>query len=158
MLSLVWFPFHFVRSLFRSQTALEAEIVVLRQQLFVAKRRAPKRLVINGIDRMILVWLCRLRPRLLDSVVIVQPETVLRWHRAGFQAFWRWKSRSRGGRPHIGPELRLLIRRMSWENILWGAPRIHGKLLKLGFEFSQSTVAKYMSHRRGTHSQGWPDA
>ena len=88
-------------------------------------------------------------------MVIVRPETVLRWHRAGFRAFWRWKSRSRGGRPRIDPDLRDLIRRMSWENFLWGAPRIHGELLKLGYQVSQSTVAKYMVRRQGPPSQGW---
>ena len=155
MLSLVRFPFHFVRSLFRSRADLEAENAVLRQQLIVAKRRAPKRLIITGMDRLILVWLCRLWPRLLDSMVIVQPETVLRWHRAGFRAFWRWKSRSSGGRPKIDAQLRALIRRMCRENILWGAPRIHGELLKLGFQVSQSTVAKYMIRRRGPPSQSW---
>lgn len=155
MLSLVWIPFHFVGSLFRSRAALEAEIVALRQQLIVARRRAPKRVVIADMDRLILVWLCRIWPRLLNSIVIVQPETVLRWHRAGFQAFWRWKSRSAGGRPKIDAELQALIRRMSRENVLWGAPRIHGELLKLGFEVSQSTVAKYIVRRPGRPSQGW---
>ena len=155
MLSLVRFLFHFVRSLFRSRAHLEAENAALRQQLIVAKRQAPKRLVITGVDRLILVWLCRLWPRLLDSMVIVRPETVLRWHRAGYRAFWRWKSRPGSGRPQIDSELRALIRRMSRENVLWGAPRIHGELLKLGFQVSQSTVAKYMVRRRGPPSQGW---
>jgi transposase InsO family protein len=155
MLSLVRILFHFVRSLFRSRADLEAENAMLRQQLIVAKRRAPKRVVITDMDRLILVWLCRLWPRLLDSMVIVQPETVLRWHRAGFRAFWRWKSRSAGGRPKIDAELRVLIRRMGREIVLWGAPRIHGELLKLGFEVSQSTVAKYMVRRPGQPSQGW---
>jgi hypothetical protein len=77
----------------------------------------------------------------------VQPETVIRWLRAGFRRYWRWKSRSRGGRPQIDVELRTLIRRMSTDNPLWGAPRIHGELLKLGFEVAQSTVAKYMVKR-----------
>jgi transposase InsO family protein len=88
-------------------------------------------------------------------MVIVRPETVLRWHRAGFQIFWRWKSRSAGGRPKIDGGLRALIQRMSRENPLWGAPHIHGELLKLGFDIAQSTVAKYMPHRRGPPSQGW---
>ena len=155
MLSLIGLPFRFLRSFFRSQADLEAEIVALRQQLIVAMRRAPKQLVITNTDRLILTWLCRLWPRLLGSMMIVQPETVLRWHRAGFRAFSRWKSRSRGGRSRIDPELRALIRRMSRENVLWGAPRIHGELLKLGFGVSQSTVAKYMVRRYGPPSQGW---
>ena len=155
MLSLVRFLFHFVGSLFRSRADLEAENAVLRQQLIVAKRRAPKRVIITDVDRLILVWLCRLWPRLLDSMVIVQPETVLRWHRAGFRTFWRWKSRSAGGRPKIDAELRALIRRISRENVLWGAPRIHGELLKLGFQVSQSTVAKYVVHRPRPSSHSW---
>jgi transposase InsO family protein len=88
-------------------------------------------------------------------VTIIEPETLVRWHRAGFRRYWRWKSRSRGGRPQIDVELRTLIRQMSIENLLWGAPRIHGELLKLGFEVAQSSVAKYMVKRRGPPSQGW---
>jgi hypothetical protein len=83
------------------------------------------------------------------------PETLVRWHRAGFRCYWRWKSRPQGGRPQIDTALRVLIRRMSVENPLWGAPRIHGELLKLGFEVAQSSVAKYMVKRRGPPSQGW---
>jgi transposase InsO family protein len=97
----------------------------------------------------------RLMPSLLDLSRIVRPETILRWHRAGFRAYWRWKSHGRVGRPAIKGELRDLIRRMSKENPLWGAPRIHGELLKLGFEVAQSTISKYMIKRRGPSSQGW---
>ena len=97
----------------------------------------------------------RLMPSLLDLSRIVRPETILRWHRAGFRAYWRWKSHGRVGRPAIKGELRDLIRRMSKENPLWGAPRIHGELLKLGFEVAQSTISKYMIKRRGPPSQGW---
>ena len=85
----------------------------------------------------------------------MRPETVLRWLRAGFRRYWHWKSRRRGGRPQVRAELRALIRQMSVENPLWGAPRIHGELLKLGFEVSQSSVAKYMVRRRGPPIQGW---
>ena len=88
-------------------------------------------------------------------MTISEPETLVRWHRAGFRRYWRWKSRSRGGRPQIDVELRTLIRRMSIENLLWGAPRIHGELLKLGFSVAQSTVATYMVGRRGSPGQGW---
>ena len=91
----------------------------------------------------------------LKAITIIRPETLVRWHRAGFRRYWRWKSRSLGGRPQIDAELRALIRRMSVENPLWGAPRIHGELLKLGFEVAQSSVAKYMVKRRGPPSQGW---
>jgi transposase InsO family protein len=94
-------------------------------------------------------------PSILDVLTIVRPETLVRWHRAGLRRYWRWKSRRRGGRPQIQAELRALIRQMSAENRLWGAPRVHGELLKLGFEVSQSTVAKYMTRRQGRPSQGW---
>ena len=94
-------------------------------------------------------------PTILKVVTIVQPETLVRWHRAGFRRHWRWKSRSRGGRPQVELELRTLIRQMSMENQLWGAPRIHGELLKLGFSVAQSSVAKYMVKRCGPPSQGW---
>jgi len=94
-------------------------------------------------------------PSILQVLTIIRPETLVRWHRAGFCCYWRWKSRLRGGRPQISTELRVLIRRMSIENPLWGAPRIHGELLKLGFEVAQSSVAKYMVKRCGPPSQGW---
>jgi hypothetical protein len=91
----------------------------------------------------------------LQVVGIVQPETLVRWHRAGFRCYWRWKSRSRGGRLQIDTDLRTLIQQMSIENPLWGAPRIHGELLKLGFKVAQSSIAKYMVKRLGLPSQGW---
>src|SRR4030081_2289207 len=94
-------------------------------------------------------------PTILKVVTIVRPETLVRWHLVRFRRYWCWKSSSRGGRPQIETELRALIRRMSVENQLWGAPRIHGELLKLGFVVAQSTVAKYMAKRRGPPSQGW---
>jgi Integrase core domain len=97
----------------------------------------------------------RLCPRLLGTIQVVQPETVLRWHRAGFRAFWRWKSRARAGRPRIDRGLRDLIRRMSRENPLWGASRIHGELLMLGFGVAQSTVSKYMTRPSKPRSQTW---
>ena len=102
-----------------------------------------------------MVWMIRLWPSLLDAVQVVQPETVLRWQRAGFRAFWRWKSRKRVGRPRIDRGLRDLIRRMSRENPLWGASRIHGELLMLGFEVAQSTVSKYMTRGGRPPSQSW---
>jgi hypothetical protein len=141
----------FVRVLcdcFKSRRRLEAEILVLRHQLNVLRQRAPRRLNLTWADRALFVWLYRRFPRILDSLTIVRPETVVRWHRKGFSAFWRWKSRSLGGRPWIAKEVRDLIRRMSFENPLWGAPHIHGELLKLGFEVAQSTVSKYMVPRK----------
>jgi hypothetical protein len=137
----------FVADLFKSQCRLEAENLLLRHQLTIALRRAPPRFRLLGSDRAMLIWMTRLWPSLLDAVQVVQPETVLRWHRAGFKMFWRWKSRHRAGRPRIDRGLRDLIRRMSRENPLWGASRIHGELLMLGFEVAQSTVSKYMVRR-----------
>ena len=99
--------------------------------------------------------LYRLIPGILNTLVIVKPETVIRWHRAGFRLFWRWKSRSRGGRPKVPLEIRQLIRNMSLANPIWGAPRIHGELLKLGINVGQSSVAKYMARQRRLPSQGW---
>jgi len=128
---------------------------VLRHQLIVLRRRVRGRTQPTNNDRWFLVQMYRWFPSILTVVTIVQPETLVRWHRAGFRRYWRWKSNSRGGRPPIESELRALIRRMSTENQLWGAPRIHGELLKLGFSVAQSTVAKYMVTRRGPPSQGW---
>jgi transposase InsO family protein len=142
-----------LRSALKTRARREAEMLALRQQLIVLNRKRP-RVRLRNIDRLILVWLYRLYPSLLNAIVVVKPETLLRWHRRGFRAYWRWKSRSHGGRPRINRELRDLIRRMSKENPLWGAPRIHGELMMLGIEVAQSTVAKYMDGRR-PRSQGW---
>jgi hypothetical protein len=142
-------------SLFKSRAQLEAENLVLRQQVNVLRRRSPKRPALKNIDRLLFVWLYRCFPSTAGALAIVRPETVIRWHRIGFRAYWRWRSRSRTGRPNVSAELRSLIGKMSQANPLWGAPRIHGELLKLGFEVAQSTVAKYMKRRRGPPSQGW---
>ena len=141
--------------LFRSRAALEAEILVLRHQLNVLRRKSPKRLTFSSIDRLLLVRLYRLAPGILDALKIMRPETLLRWHRAGFRTYWRWKSRPLGGRPTTPEDIRRVIREMSVANPLWGAPRIHGELLKLGIDVGQTTVAKYMSRRRTPPSQGW---
>jgi hypothetical protein len=138
-----------------SQARREAEILYLRQQLIVLKRSAPARPRLKGIDRLILVCLYRLFPSLLHASIIFKPETLLHWHRIGFRRFWRWKSRRPAGRPAVSVDIRSLVRRISRENPLWGAPRIHRELLKLGIEAAQSTVAKYMVRRRGPPSQGW---
>ena len=130
--------------------------MVLRHQLYVLRRRCPKRMTFSDIDRLVFASLYHLAPRTLNALKIVQPETVIRWHRLGFRSYWRWKSRPRGGRPQTPAELRRLIREMSLANPLWGAPRIHGELLKLGIDVGQTTVAKYMVKRRGRPpSQGW---
>jgi transposase InsO family protein len=146
---------HVLVSPFKVRAQLEAEIVVLRHQLNVLRRRVPSKPKLAIVDRLLLVWLHRLFPSVLNAITIVQPETIIRWHRTGFRLYWRWKSRSRGGRPKVPIEIRRLIREISLANRLWGAPRIHGELLKLGFEVAQSTVAKYMARRRRGPSQTW---
>jgi transposase InsO family protein len=140
--------------LFKSRRRLEAENLFLRHQLSIALRRAPPRPRLRGADRALLILITRLWPSLLAAAHVVQPETIPRWHRAGFKAFWRWKSRKRAGRPKIDRSLRDLIQRMSKENPTWGAPRIHGELLMLGFEVAQSTVSKYKM-QGGPPSQSW---
>ena len=145
----------FVVDLFKSRSRLEAENLFLRHQLNIALRRAPPRVRLHGSDRTLLVWVTRICPNLLDLSQVVKPETILRWHRAGFKVFWRWKSRNRAGRPQIDRGLRDLIRRMSRENALWGASRIHGELLMLGFQVAQSTVSKYMVRCQNPPSQTW---
>jgi len=145
----------YLANLFKSRRRLEAENLFLRHQLNIALRRRPPRLRLRGSDRALLVWMTRLWPSLLGLARVVEPTTILRWHRAGFRTYWCWKSRGQAGRPRITRELRDLIRRMNAENPLWGAPRIHGELLKLGFEVAESTVSKYMIQRRGPPSQSW---
>src|SRR6478609_8621448 len=141
--------------LFRSRVALEAEILVLRQQINVLRRTRPRRPPFISLDRLILGCVCRLFPQMYDALAILRPDTVIRWHRAGFRSYWHWKSRRRCGRPTVSLEIRRLIREMSLANPLWGAPRIHGELLKLGIGIGQSSVAKYMARRRVPPSQGW---
>ncbi len=148
--SLVWLA---LVGLFRSRASLEAEILILRHQLNIQRRQSPKRLNFSTLDRLIFAGLYRLAPSVLGGLAILKPETVIRWHRAGFRSYWRWKYR--GGRPTVPLEIRELIREMSIANPLWGAPRIHGELLKLGIEIGQTSVAKYMAGRRGPPSQGW---
>src|SRR3981189_590890 len=140
---------------FRSWAALEAEILTLRQQINVLRRTAPKKQTFSAINRLIFVCLYRLRPGVRDALAIVKPETVVKWHRAGFRSYWRWKSKARGGRPTVPLEIRKLIREMSIANPLWGAPRIHGELLKLGIGVGETSVAKYMVKRGEPPSQGW---
>src|SRR5260370_16917310 len=115
----------------------------------------PKRPDLNNADRFLFVWLYHWFPSVLGAVAIVRPETIIRWHRVGFRAYWRWRSRNRVGRPKVSAELRTLIGEMSRANPLWGAPRIHGELLKLGFDVARSTVARYMCRRWQPPSQGW---
>ena len=119
------------------------------------RRNSPKRPAFTNIDRLVFAALYRLVPRVVNALVIVEPETVIGWHRAGFRLFWRLKSRCRGGRPMVPLEIRQLIRDMCLANPLWGAPRIHGELLKLGIDVGQTSVAKYMARQRRPPSQGW---
>src|SRR5260370_69745 len=135
---------HCLVGLLKSRARLEAENIVLRHQLNVLRRMVRSRTRVGTFDRRILVWLYWLFPSVLTAIAIVKPETVVRWHRDGFRLYWRWKLRSRGGRPRLPAEIRRLVREMSLAGPLWGALRIHGELLKLGIEIAQSTVAKYM--------------
>jgi transposase InsO family protein len=139
----------------RTRRALVLENLALRHQLAVLQRTAP-RPRLRTADRLFWVLLSRLWSGWADAVSVVKAETVIRWHRAGFTRYWTWKSRQNGpGRPAISPEVRALIRRMSGANPLWGAPRIHGELQKLGVEISQATVSKYMARHRRPPSQTW---
>jgi transposase InsO family protein len=155
MIALLSFFLTLLASSFKSKSRLEAENAALRHQLIVLRRKVCGRVQLTNGDRLFLVLLYRWFPSVLKTITIIRPETLVRWHRAGFRRYWRWKSRPLGGRPQIAADLRALIRRMSAENPLWGAPRIHGELLKLGFEVAQSSVAKYMVKRCGPSSQGW---
>jgi len=155
MIGIICFVLAVLTSPFKSRLRLEAENAALRHQLMVLRRRLQGRIRLTNHDRWFLIQLYRWFPSILSVLTIVRPETLVRWHRAGFRCYWRWKSRSSGGRPQIDTELRVLIRRISIDNPLWGAPRIHGELLKLGFEVAQSSVAKYMVKRREPPSQGW---
>src|ERR1039458_6610842 len=140
---------------FKSKIRLEAENAAFRQQLIVLRRKVPGRVRLTNNDRWFFIQLYCWFPSILKALTIIRPETLVRWHRAGFRHYWCWKSRPRGGRPLIEADLRALIRQMSVENPLWGAPRIHGELLKLGFEVAQSSVAKYMVKQHRLPSQGW---
>src|SRR5258708_6546284 len=120
--------------LVRTAAAFEAEILVLRHQLNVLRRKSPKRVVFGNVDRLVFTALYRVAPGVLAALKILKPQTVIRWHHAGFRAYWRWKSRPRGGRPKTPADIRQLIRDMSVANPLWGAPRIHGELRKLGID------------------------
>jgi hypothetical protein len=154
MIGLLCFVLAVLASPFKSKLRLEAENAVLRHQLVVLRRKLRGRVQVTNSDRWFFVQLYRWFPSILQVLTIIRPETLVRWHRAGFCRYWRWKSRSLGGRPQIEMGLCALIRQMSMENPLWGAPRIHGELLKLGFEVAQSSVAKSMVKRRGPPGQG----
>jgi putative transposase len=139
---------------FRSRASLELELVALRHQLFVLRRQRPRRLRFHSADRLLWVSLYRVWSRVLDALVLVKPATVVKWHRHGFRIYWRWRSRC-PGRPKTSAEIRALIRQMSRANPLWGAPRIHGELLKLGIEVSQATVGRHLPRRPKAPSPTW---
>jgi transposase InsO family protein len=135
--------------------ATEADLISLRHQVLALQRQLKRRPKLTPWDRLLFAQLYKVNPLSVRSILIVKPDTVVRWHSAGFRLFWRVKSRRGVGRPKIPAETRALIREMSKANVLWGAPRIHGELLKLGIGVSQSTVAKYMVRRVGPPSQAW---
>jgi transposase InsO family protein len=155
MLGMIGLLFGWLSSPLKSRWRLQAENLALRHQLNILRRQAPRRTRLSNPDRLVFVWLYRLCSTVVDAVAIIKPETLIHWHRRGFRVFWRWKSRSRGGRPTVPTEIRELIREMTRANWLWGAPRIHGELLKLGIEVAQSTVAKYMVKRPRRPGQSW---
>ena len=131
---------------FRMRRQLAAEILALRHQLGVLKR-SVKRPRLSNVDRGLWVLLSRQWSGWKEALIIVKPATVVRWHRAGFRRYWTWRSRPKGGRPAIHPEVRKLIRQMANAN-MWGAPRVHGELLKLGIQVSEATVSKCLPRRR----------
>src|SRR4030088_687156 len=155
MVALICFVLAVLALPFKSKSRLETENAALRHQLIVLRRKVRGRAQLSNNDRWFFVQMYRGWPPSLNCVPIVRPEALVSWPRAGLRRYWRWKSRRRGGRPRIEIELRALIRQMSTENVLWGAPRIHGELLKLGFSVAQSSVTKYMVKRRGPPRQGW---
>jgi putative transposase len=144
-----------VRSCLRSRAVLQLEVLALRHQLQVLNRSRPRRLRLVPADRWLWTWLSRAWPAWRTALVIVRPETVLAWHRQDCRWFWTRKSRRRVGRPAVPADVRALIRSMSASNPLWGAPRIHGELMKIGVDVSQATVAKYMARRTTPPSQTW---
>lgn len=145
-----------LRVYFRTRTDTALEVIALRQQVAVLKRKRP-RPRLNSCDRLFWTTLRRLWSGWIDVLAIVIPDTVVAWHRAGFRLYWRWGSRPHGGRPKISEEIRVLIRRLAEENPGWGAPKIHGELLKLGLIVSERSVGRYLRRlrRRGNSGQRW---
>ena len=139
----------------KSRAELQIENLTLRHQLEILKRSAPKRTRFTNTDRLIFTWLFRLWPKAAQSIRIIHPKILIRWHREGFRIYWRWKSGRRGGRPKALNEVRILIRQIGTQNPLWGAPGIHGELLKLGFHVSQATVSRYMPRSPSSPDQTW---
>ena len=143
-------------SVLKTRATLQLEIVALRHQIGVLQRSATKRPRLHAADRLLWVWLSRVWTDWRSSLVIVKPETVIGWHRKAFRLFWTWKiRRGKPGRPAVPHDVRDLIRRMSKENPGWGAPRIHGELLKLGINIGETSVSKYLVRNRKPPSQTW---
>ena len=143
-------------SVLKTRAALQLENVALRHQIGVLQRSAKKRPRLHAADRLLWVWLSRVWADWRSSLVIVKPETVVGWHRKAFRLFWTWKiRRGKTGRPAVPHDVRDLIRRMSKENPGWGAPRIHGELLKLGINIGETSVSKYLVRNRKPPSQTW---
>src|SRR5258708_32642263 len=155
MIGLLCFALSVLASPFKSKLRLEAENAVLRHQLIVLMRKLGSRVRPTNHDRWFFIQLYRWFPSILQVLAIIRPETLVRWHRAGFRCYWRWKSRPLGGRPQIETKLRALIRRMSMENPLWGAPRIPGEFSNLGFHVRRTSCARDMVKRRGPPRQAW---
>jgi len=153
-MGILWLIWAFLRVIFGSRAALAAENLALRQQVIVLQR-SVKRPKVSKSDRIFWSWLSRLWSGWRSALLIVQPATVVGWHRQGFKLYWRWKSRKKPGRPKIDPEVRNLTPRMSQENPTWGVPRILSELLLLGHNVAESTVAKYMVHQPKPPSQNW---
>jgi hypothetical protein len=143
------------RSSVRSRAALQLEVLALHHQLQVLNRSRPRRVRLAPMDWLLWAWLSHVWRDWRAALILVQPKTVVAWHRRGFRVFWAWKSRQHVGRPTIPADVRALIRTMSQDNPLWGAPRVHGELLKLGVDVSQATVAKYMTRSQRPPSQTW---
>ena len=140
---------------FQSRAALHLENLALRHQLGVPQR-SVKRPRLAPPDRLLWAWMCEIWTDWRAALVIVKPQTVIAWHRKGFRLFWTWKvRRGKLGRPAVSPQVRDLIRRLSRDNPLWGAPRVHGELLKLGIDIGETSVGKYMVRRRKPPSQTW---
>jgi len=155
MLTLVTAPFAFIRALLKDPKELAVENLALRQQLAVFKHNT-KRPKLQKTDRIFWIWLSKLWADWRSVLIIVQPATVVKWHRLGFRLYWTWKSRPRKpGRPKIDPEIRRTIRRMCRDNPLWGVPRVLSELELLGFDVSEGTVSKYMLRVGKPSSPGW---
>jgi transposase InsO family protein len=151
------FPIFFasISTLFKSRAALQLKNMALRHQLNVLRRSSPNRVQLTRWDRIFFATLYRIWPKVVGSIAIVKPKTIVAWHLQGFRLYWRRKCGAHGGRPSVSIELKSLIRRMSEANPLWGAARIHGELLKLGIEVGQATISRYMVHRPGPPDQTW---